>query len=140
MPREVFMLKQFLREVCTKIRPNVAQHWGAPPPMLRNIAGHLPNVVQQNGYVLFFSPNVAQHWGPLRQCCATLVADFAVPETQTSARIPYLWGAYACASYAETTLVFAGVLTALKQKRLRKAGVAAPILPTQLLDTVGKQH
>ena len=61
--------------------PQCCATLGAPPPMLRNIARHLPNVVQQNGYALFspmlrnigatppvlrniaaISTNAVQHW------------------------------------------------------------------------------
>ena len=61
--------------------PQCCATLGAPPPMLRNIARHLPNVVQQNGYALLspiwrniratppmlrniaaISTNAVQHW------------------------------------------------------------------------------
>ena len=65
--RFFFFLVAVLDQVCEihylKNPPQCCATLGAPPPMLRNIAGHPPNVVQQNGYVLFFP-----------QCCATLGA------------------------------------------------------------------
>ena len=70
------------------------------------------------------------------------IADFAVPETQTSTRIPYLWGyiLHLLGFQERQHPSFIGPPFLLEysqlQNRLRKAGVAALVHPVELLDTL----
>ena len=60
------------KSTISKIRPNVAQHWGHPRQCCATLLATRPMLFNKTAMSFFF-PNVAQHWGPPRQCCATLV-------------------------------------------------------------------